>query len=211
MLELKLWIPAVFTCQSWRTLNSSGKLPRWSWMLFSVLRPGTDTPFSPTAFNNLVTREGGSSKNSIVLDEKEDEENFSSTFLASEFPTEPPLMLRSPLFGTRNANVPAFVCRTLFEYLYCLRVCNIISIYLKCFINITCFFSNCLHMFGIKTVHFGSTFSGSQFMHIRSPYREKKGEHRKKNKKSPSETEYKGSCLDGDRHHLLYEEYAGCK
>ena len=40
--------------------------------LDAVFRPGIDTPFSPTAFNDLEMGGGGSSENSIVLDEKED-------------------------------------------------------------------------------------------------------------------------------------------
>ena len=36
---------------------------------------GTDTPFSPTTFNDLELGEGGSSKNPIVLDEEEDNKN----------------------------------------------------------------------------------------------------------------------------------------
>ena len=44
--------------------------------LDAVLSPGIDTPFSPTAFNNLELGEGGSSKHPSVLDEKEDKEKL---------------------------------------------------------------------------------------------------------------------------------------
>ena len=39
----------------------------------AVFRPGIDTPFSPTAFDDLEV--GGSQENSILVDEDEDKEN----------------------------------------------------------------------------------------------------------------------------------------
>ena len=39
----------------------------------AVFRPGIDTPFSPTAFDDLEM--GGSAENPILLDEEEDKEN----------------------------------------------------------------------------------------------------------------------------------------
>ena len=39
----------------------------------AVFRPGMDTPFSPTTFDDLSMR--GSIENSIVLDEEQDKEN----------------------------------------------------------------------------------------------------------------------------------------
>ena len=38
--------------------------------VYAVFRPGIDTPFSPTAFEDLEM--GGSAENPILLDEKED-------------------------------------------------------------------------------------------------------------------------------------------
>ena len=73
----------------------------------AVFRPGIDTPFSPTAFDDLL-RGDGSVENPIVLDEKEDRENVSST-LDSVRPTEPPRLLRSRAFGARIENVPDYV------------------------------------------------------------------------------------------------------
>ena len=78
----------------------------------SVFRPGIDTPFSPTVFDDLLMGDG-SVENPIVLDEEEDKENTSTTPV-SERPTEPPRLLRSRPFGTRLENVPDSVCRTLF-------------------------------------------------------------------------------------------------
>ena len=55
----------------------------------AVFRPGIDTPFSPTAFDNLEMR--GSAENPILLDQEEDKEN--SPLLprtpVSERPTRP--------------------------------------------------------------------------------------------------------------------------
>ena len=52
-----------------------------------MFRPGNDTPFSPTAFDDLEM--GGSAENPILLDEDVDEENFPPppTSLVSERPT----------------------------------------------------------------------------------------------------------------------------
>ena len=59
----------------------------------SVFRPGIDTPFSPTVFDDLLMGDG-SVENPILLDdEEEDKENVSTP--VSERPTEPPRLLRS--------------------------------------------------------------------------------------------------------------------
>ena len=55
----------------------------------SVFRPGIDTPFSPTTFDDL-SMEGSSVENPIVLDEEEDKEIAPPTTPMSERPTEPP-------------------------------------------------------------------------------------------------------------------------
>ena len=70
-------------------------------------RPGIDTPFSPTAFDDLEM--GGSAENPILLDEEEDMENSPATTPVSERPTRPPALLRSCPFGTRIKNVPDYV------------------------------------------------------------------------------------------------------
>ena len=81
----------------------------------SVFRPGIDTPFSPTVFDDLLMGDG-SVENPIVLDEEEeDKENAAPTTPVSERPTEPPRLLRSRPFGARNENVPDYVYRNLFE------------------------------------------------------------------------------------------------
>ena len=66
----------------------------------ALFRPGIDTPFSPTAFDDLEM--GGSAENPILLDEEEDMENSPATTLVSEKPTRPPALLRSCSFGTRK-------------------------------------------------------------------------------------------------------------
>ena len=80
----------------------------------SVFRPGIDTPFSPTVFDNLLMGDG-SVENPIVLDEEQDKENAPPTTPVSERPTEPPRLLRSRAFGARIKNVPDYVYRNLFE------------------------------------------------------------------------------------------------
>ena len=82
--------------------------------LDSVFRPGIDTPFSPTVFDDLLMGDG-SVGNPIVLDEEEDKENAPPTTPESVRPTEPPRLLRSRAFGARIENVPDYVYRNLFE------------------------------------------------------------------------------------------------
>ena len=80
----------------------------------SVSRPGIDTPFSPTVFDELLIRDG-SVENPIVLDEEQDKENAPPTTPVSERPTELPRLLRSRAFGARIENVPDYVYRNLFQ------------------------------------------------------------------------------------------------
>ena len=81
----------------------------------SVFRPGIDTPFSPTAFFDLLMGDG-SVENPIVLDEEEDKENAPPpTTPQSVRPTEPPRLQRSRAFGARMENVPDYVLRNLFH------------------------------------------------------------------------------------------------
>ena len=79
----------------------------------AVFRPGIDTPFSPTTFDDLSI--GGSAENPIVLGEEEDKENAPPTTPVSDRPTEPPRLLRSRPFGARMENVPDYVYRNLFQ------------------------------------------------------------------------------------------------
>ena len=81
----------------------------------AVFRPGIDTPFSPTTFDDLSME--GSVGNPIVLDEGEDKENappFPST-PESVRPAEPPMLQRSRVFGAKMENVPDYVLRNLFH------------------------------------------------------------------------------------------------
>ena len=81
--------------------------------LDSVFRPGIDTPFSPTVFDDLLMG-NGSVENPIMLEEEEDKENAPTT-PESVRPTEPPRLQRSRAFGARIENVPDYVYRNLFE------------------------------------------------------------------------------------------------
>ena len=79
----------------------------------AVFRPGIDTPFSPTTFDDLSME--GSVENPIVFDEEEDKENAPPpTTPESVRPTEPPRLQRCRAFGARKENVPDYVFRNLF-------------------------------------------------------------------------------------------------
>ena len=79
----------------------------------AVFRPGIDTPFSPSTFDDLSM--GGSAENPIVLDEEEHNKNWTpTTTLVSERPLESRRLLRSRAFGARMENVPDYVYRNLF-------------------------------------------------------------------------------------------------
>ena len=81
----------------------------------SVYRPGIDTPFSLSIFDDFQM-EGLTASNPINVDDEEDKENSAPTtsLPESERPTEPPRSLRSRPFDTRLENVPESVYRTLF-------------------------------------------------------------------------------------------------
>ena len=82
----------------------------------AVLRPGIDTPFPPTAFDDLEMG-GGSAENPILLDEEENKENSRPppTTPNSERLTRPPALLRCRLFETGIEIVPDYVYRKLFQ------------------------------------------------------------------------------------------------
>ena len=82
----------------------------------SVYRPGIDTPFSPSIFDDFQI-EVLTAANPIIVDDEEDKEKSAPTASTpkSERPTEPPRLLRSRPFGTRLKNVPEYVYRTLFR------------------------------------------------------------------------------------------------
>ena len=81
--------------------------------LDAVFRPGIDTPFSPTIFDDLFME--GSVENLIVLDEQEDKENAPSSTPESVRPMEPPRLQKSRAFRARTENVPDYVFRKLFR------------------------------------------------------------------------------------------------
>ena len=81
----------------------------------AVFRPGIDTPFSPTTFDDFSME--GSDENPIVLDEEEDKENSPPPPSTPESvrPTEPPRLQKSRAFGARLEKVPDYVFRNLFH------------------------------------------------------------------------------------------------
>ena len=80
----------------------------------SVFRPGKETPFSPTVFDDLLMGDG-SVENPILLDGEQEKENAPPTTPVSERPTEPPRLRRSRAFGARIENVHDYVYRNLFQ------------------------------------------------------------------------------------------------
>ena len=79
----------------------------------ALVRPGIDTLFPPTTFDDLPME--GSVENPIVLDEEEDKENAPPSTPESVRPTEPPRLQRSRAFGARMEIVPDYVFRNLFQ------------------------------------------------------------------------------------------------
>ena len=66
----------------------------------AVFRPGIDTPFSPTTFDDLSI--GGSVEDPIVLDEEQDKEKSQPpTTPESVRTTEPPMLQKRRPFGAR--------------------------------------------------------------------------------------------------------------
>ena len=78
----------------------------------TVFRPGIDTPFFTTTFDDLSTEV--SVEYPVVLDEEEDKENAAPpTTPESVRSTEPPRLQRSGAFGARMENVPDYIFRNL--------------------------------------------------------------------------------------------------
>ena len=64
----------------------------------ALFRPGIDTPFFPTTFDDLSME--GSVENPIVLEEEEEEENVPPPSIPETVkPVEPPRLQRSRAFG----------------------------------------------------------------------------------------------------------------
>ena len=81
----------------------------------AVLRPGIDTTFSPTNFDELLMGDV-SVENPIVLDEEEDKDNAPPPSTPESVrSTKPPRLQRSRAFGARRENVPDYVFRNLFH------------------------------------------------------------------------------------------------
>ena len=79
----------------------------------AVFGPGIDTPFSPTAPDDLEM--GELAENPILPKEDEDRENSPATTPVSERPIRSPALLRSRPFGTRTENAPDYLYITLFQ------------------------------------------------------------------------------------------------
>ena len=82
--------------------------------LDTVFRPGVDTFFSPTTFDDLSMER--SVENPIALDEEEDKDAPPPPSTPQSVrPTESPKLQRSRALGARIENVPDYVFRSLFQ------------------------------------------------------------------------------------------------
>ena len=82
----------------------------------SVYRPGMDTPFSSSIFDDFHMQESTAANPKIVDDEEDRESSAPATTTPeSERSTEPPRLLRKRPFDTRLENVHESVYRTLFR------------------------------------------------------------------------------------------------
>ena len=102
----------------------------WQLEMDAVFRPGIDTPFSPTIFDDLSME--GSVENPTVLDEKEDKEDAPPPSTSESVrPKDPPRLQRSCPFGTRMENVPDYVYRNCSNKYYrvCVLIWNIITVF----------------------------------------------------------------------------------
>ena len=80
----------------------------------AVFRPGIDTPFSPTTFDDSSME--GSVEDPIVLDEEIDKENAAPPSTPESVrPTEPPRLQTSRAFGARMEKLPDYAFKKLFE------------------------------------------------------------------------------------------------
>ena len=82
----------------------------------AVFRPGIDTPFSKSTFDDFSIE--GSVENPLVLDKEEDKEKApppAPSKPESVRPTEHPRLHRSRAFGAKIENVPDYVFRNLFQ------------------------------------------------------------------------------------------------
>ena len=81
----------------------------------AVFRPGIDTPFSQTTFDDLSM--GGSAENPIVLDEERDKENYPRTPSTPESvrPTESSRAAEKLSIWSKKENFPDYVYRNLFQ------------------------------------------------------------------------------------------------
>ena len=73
------------------------------------------------------------SENPILIDEEQDKEKSPPPThpktLVSERPTQPPVLMRSQLFGTKIENAPDYVCINLFENFISLLLCMYLNIH----------------------------------------------------------------------------------
>ena len=95
----------------------------------AVLRPGKDTPFSPTTCDDLSMGEV-SVENPTVLDEEEDKENSPLPSTPEPLrPTEPPRLQRSRPCGARKKSFLIIFIENCFNKYYCVLIKIIFDVF----------------------------------------------------------------------------------
>ena len=153
-----------------------------------VFRPGIDTPFSPTTFDDLSME--GSVENPMVLDEEEDKENAPPSIPESVRPTKPPRLQRSRAFGARMENLRDYVFRNLFHLVllcFCFDIFNMFHFFIT-------FFKNWSDMCEIKAVAVSISIIllvAASFWIYQAQTENKVGHHSRIKSQHPCENEYK--------------------
>ena len=174
----------------------------------AVFRPGKETPFSPTVFDDLSME--WSVENTIVLDEEEDNENAPPpTTPESVRPTEPPRFQRSRAFGARIENAPDYVFRKFFHWVLLCLCFDIINVF-HFIINV---FNNKSDMCETKAVVVSVSLIllvAASFCIYQAHTQNKVGHHSKIKSQGPCQKEYKKYCSNGgERYYLVDEDTVG--
>ena len=177
----------------------------------AVFRAGTDTRFSPTAFDDSEI--GGSEENPILLDEEEDNENSPPTTQVFEKQTRPPALLRNCPFGTRIEKDLHYVYRSLFQKVLPCVCFDVI------FNSRVSFYHN-LFQNEVGHVWVKSSFRSISLVLlvaasccINQAHTENKvGRHNEIKRQGPCENEYRKWYLNGGEcFFLVDEDFVGCK
>ena len=96
----KKWTQMDIRCPTWR-LSIFTEEPDWN--MDAIFRPGKDTSFCPSTFNDFEM--GSMAETPILIDEEQDKENSPPphpTTPVSEIPTPPPVLMTCHPVGNKN-------------------------------------------------------------------------------------------------------------